>query len=93
MPLIVPSMLQMVQLLGEKFTWVVSLNNCLPANALTYFTGVGANSFSNSASAQLSMGATHPFQPSWGWAGLIYLAWAVVVYAAGVIVMDRRDVK
>ena len=91
--MIVPSMLQMVQLLGEKFTWVVSLNNCLPANALTYFTGVGANSFSNSASAQLSMGATHPFQPSWGWAGMIYLAWAVVVYAAGVIVMDRRDVK
>lgn len=91
--MIVPSMLQMVQLLGEKFTWVVSLNNCLPANTLVTFAGTGANSFVNSANAQLTMGSSHPFQPSWGWAGLIYVVWAVVIYTAGVFVMSRRDVK
>lgn len=91
--MIVPSILQMVQLLGEKFAWVVSVGNCLPSNALTYFAGAGAQSFSNNVSAEMLMGDAHPFQPTWGWAGLIFVAWAVVIYIAGVAVVRNRDVK
>ncbi|MGO4922901.1 ABC transporter permease [Bifidobacterium choerinum] len=90
---IVPSVLQMAQLLGRRYVWVTSVNNCLPANALSAFLGAGASSFANNAAAALIVDGAHPFQPSWGMAGLIFVVWSLVLYAVGVLMMCRRDVK
>ena len=90
---IVPSVLQMAQLLGRRYVWVTSVNNCLPANALSTFLGAGASSFANNAAAALIVDGAHPFQPPWGMAGLIFVVWSLVLYAVGVLMMCRRDVK
>ena len=90
---LLPSILQLAQLLGDRFAWIVSVNNCLPSRALESFIGAGASSFANSMGAAMTVGSTQPFQPTWGWAGVILLAWAVAVYAAGAAVTAKRDVK
>ncbi|PLS26130.1 ABC transporter permease [Bifidobacterium anseris] len=90
---IVPSVLQMAQLLGRRYLWITSINNCLPANALTAFLSAGASTFANDAAAVLDIDGAQPFQPAWGMAGLIFVVWSVVFYAVGVLMMCRRDVK
>lgn len=90
---IVPSVLQMAQLLGRRYVWITSVNNCLPANALTAFVSSGASTFSNDVASALLIGGAKPFQPSWGVAGAIFALWAAVIYAVGVLLMSRRDVK
>ena len=90
---IVPSVLQMTQLLGLRYVWITSVNNCLPANALSAFLSTGASSFANDASSIMLVDGAHPFQPSWGAAGAIFVAWSVVLYAVGVLMVRRRDVK
>lgn len=90
---LLPSILQLGSLLGERFAWIVSINNCLPSKAVESFIGAGASSFSNNMAAAVTVGDTQLFQPTWGWAGVILLAWAVAIYAAGVAVTAKRDVK
>ncbi len=90
---IVPSVLQMAQLLGRRYLWITSVNNCLPANALSIFVGGGASSLANDAASIMLVDGARPFQPSWGAAGAIFVAWSVVLYAVGVLVVCRRDVK
>lgn len=90
---LLPSILQFAQLLDERFAWIASVNNCLPSKALEAFVGAGAQSFSNNMAAVEMVGSTRPFQPTWGWAGAILVAWTVAIYAAGVAVTAKRDVK
>lgn len=90
---LLPSILQFGALLGDRFAWIVSVNNCLPSKALDAFIGAGAPSFATSTGAAVWVGSAQPFQPTWGWAGAILMAWTVAFYAAGVAVTTKRDVK
>ncbi|MBT1181750.1 hypothetical protein JS531_07230 [Bifidobacterium sp. CP2] len=56
-------------------------------------SGAGSGSGSAAADAVASAAASGGFNPTWWQAGLILLAWAVVLYVIGVLVVRRADVK
>ncbi|KAB7791022.1 ABC transporter permease, partial [Bifidobacterium leontopitheci] len=83
---IIPSILSMATLAGERMAWVRSVVACMPGNAASQFMSGPSDGLAASA-------ADGVFTPNWWQSGLILLAWAVVVYAAGVLVARRADVK
>ncbi|WP_175578274.1 ABC transporter permease, partial [Bifidobacterium jacchi] len=95
--MIVPSILSMTTLAGERMNWVYSVINCLPDSASSAFlagpsSDTGLNAVAGATG--MSFGPTEGvFTPNWWQSGLILLAWALIVYIAGVIAVRRSDVK
>lgn len=55
--------------------------------------GSGSGTGSSAADAVASAATSGGFDPTWWQSGLLLLAWAVVLYAIGVLVVRRADVK
>lgn len=106
--MIVPSVLSMASLAGDRFAWVQSLARCLPDQAASNFLTAGVDAAISPSSATVSVNAgadavaatTTPtadpgglFDPTWWQSGLILLLWAMAVYAVGVLIVRRADVK
>lgn len=107
--IIAPSALSMASLAGDRFAWLQSVARCLPdqaaSNVLTAGVDVVVSSSTNvsidvgsaDAIAETTVAATPEtsglFEPTWWQSGLILLAWVVVAYAIGAIVVRRSDVK
>lgn len=100
---ILPSLLGAASLSEKLRPAVMSITNCLPSTAMGDFfsgaTNLGSSQSTGSASAaDLVIGVAAArkveyFDPTWWQSGLIFLAWAAVVYAIGLMVLRRADVK
>lgn len=95
--MIMPSILSMTTLAGERMNWVYSVINCLPDSASSAFlAGPPSDTGLNAIAGATGMSFTSTegvFTPNWWQSGLILLAWALIVYIAGVIVVRRSDIK
>lgn len=104
--MIVPSILSIAAFGGDRFRWVQSISRCLPDQAVTNFlTGgvsaglsagnvpVSAGGSAVSASSGAFSASAGVFDPTWWQSGLILLAWVVLIYAIGAMVVRRSDIK
>ena len=86
--MIVPMIISLAGAFISSAGWLLTLTEFLPDHAIGNFL-----SADDAGSAQAMAGSGSTFDPAWWQSGLILLAWAVVIYAVGVLVVERSDVK
>ena len=85
--MIVPMIISLAGAFISSAGWLLTLTEFLPDRAIGHFL-----SADDAGSTQAMAGLGSTFDPAWWQSGLILLAWAVVIYAIGVLVVDRGDV-
>ncbi|NMN01215.1 hypothetical protein G1C96_1801 [Bifidobacterium sp. DSM 109958] len=93
---ILPSVLGVASLNEKLRSAVTSIGNCLPSSVMSAFlSGPDAGGESPMTAAVLGVVSTEDkyFDPTWWQAGLIFAAWAAAMYAIGLLVLRRADVK
>lgn len=107
--MIAPSILSLASFGGDRFRWVQSISRCLPDRAVRNFLTGGVNAGLEGGNVSMSAGGSAVsgasaasaasaasdgvFDPTWWQSGLILLAWVVVIYAIGTLVVKRSDIK
>lgn len=91
--MLLPSLFTIAPALNSHFIWMESIGACLPSTTMSVFLSGPGGGSGASRTATADLGQAASFAPDWWQGGLIFLAWAVVFYIIGVIVVARSDVK
>lgn len=95
--MILPSILSIVTMSEKLRPAFQSIANCLPSQTMSAFLNGSVNetlaSVAGTASSSYGAETIDYFIPTWWQSGLIFVAWAALVYALGMLVMRRADIK
>ncbi|EFA22116.1 hypothetical protein BIFGAL_04392 [Bifidobacterium gallicum DSM 20093 = LMG 11596] len=89
---ILPSIVQLLMIYPKTSAFGGTLMHLLPSWCSDQFLAAGGTNVATSMN-DLFLANVTVFTPSWGWAGVILLAWAAVFTALGVWRMLRSDIK